>query len=597
METNLQRPQSLFLQQVRYEIPAFQRPYVWKQGDQWEPLWDDVEQLAQSILEDGETKPHFMGAVVLQQIPHPSGTIERRIVVDGQQRITTLQLLMDAIQEVLENREHSHPAKRLADLVENREEYRDGNPDNAFKVWPTVFDRVAFRHAMSNDMSATDYSASRIVQAHDYFRGQAERWLDKVSDENGTSDGAASALEKAVREKLELVVIDLGNTDDPHVIFETLNARGTPLLQSDMIKNKILRDAGVGVDYEDKASLEQHQLWPFSEDRWWTREIGRGFQRRPRIDAYLNHWLTLRNKREMKAYDEFRAFQGYAGSWQGTEQTIHDIAKDIADVGEIYRDIEDERRADIAAFLRRRNVMNVGAITPLLLWLLSVDVPQTTLTKCLNALESFLVRRVVCGYSARSYGSLFVELLARLADTSADEADKILLSFLAEQESQAGVWPRDSELRDRFVTAPLYQWLTRGRLGMLLMGIEEKLRTEKAETQEVPHNLQIEHIMPQAWRANWALPEDDNREAALERDRVIHTIGNLTLVNGRLNTALSNGPWDCKRKALDDHSVLFLNRRLVKKAPQIWDEAAIEKRAKWLFKRAVEIWPHPDTVG
>ena len=597
METNLQRPQSLFLQQVRYEIPAFQRPYVWRQGEQWEPLWDDVEQLAQSILEDGETKSHFMGAVVLQQIPHPSGTIERRIVVDGQQRITTLQLLMDAIQEVLENREHTHPAKRLADLVENREEYRDGNPDNAFKVWPTVFDRVAFRHAMSNDMSATDHAASRIVQAHDYFKGQAERWLDKASDETGTGDGAASALEKAVREKLELVVIDLGDTDDPHVIFETLNARGTPLLPSDMIKNRILHDAGVSIDYEDKISSEQHQLWPFAEDRWWTREIGRGFQRRPRIDAYLNHWLTLRNRREMKAYDEFRAFQGYAGSRQEIGQTIHDVARDIADIGEVYRDIEDERRSDIATFLRRRNVMNVGAITPLLLWLLSEDVPQTALANCLNALESFLVWRVVCGYSARSYGNLFVELLARLADAPTDEVDKILYSFLAEQESQAGVWPGDSELRDRFVTAPLYQWLTRGRLGMLLTGIEENLRTEKAEVQKVPHDLQIEHIMPQAWRTNWPLPEDSNHESVVERDRAIHTIGNLTLVNGRLNTALSNGPWDCKRKTLDDHSVLFLNRRLVSKAPQEWDEAAIEKRAKWLFKRAVEIWPHPDTVG
>ena len=97
MHTNLQRPQRLFAQTVRYEIPAFQRRYVWKQEEQWEPLWNDIEELAQSILEDGQTEPHFMGAVVLQQMQYPAGTIERRIVVDGQQRLTTLQLLIDAI--------------------------------------------------------------------------------------------------------------------------------------------------------------------------------------------------------------------------------------------------------------------------------------------------------------------------------------------------------------------------------------------------------------------------------------------------------------------------------------------------------------------
>ena len=83
METNLQRPQRLFAQPVRYEVPDFQRRYVWKQDEQWEPLWDDAADLAESIMEDGRTEVHFMGAVVLQQVPFATGTIERRVVVDG----------------------------------------------------------------------------------------------------------------------------------------------------------------------------------------------------------------------------------------------------------------------------------------------------------------------------------------------------------------------------------------------------------------------------------------------------------------------------------------------------------------------------------
>ena len=585
METHLQRPLKLFSAPIRYEIPAFQRHYVWTQEDQWEPLWDDVERLALSVLDGDQPEPHFMGAVVLQQQPVPTTTIECRIVVDGQQRLTTLQLLIDAIQEVLEDRQHTGSAKRLATLVENEEAFCD-DPDDAYKVWPTIKDRVAFRHAMSNDLSATDYEKSRIVQAHNYFTGQTVNWLDKFSEETGERDEAAVALESAVRANLEFVVIDLGDTDDPHVIFETMNARGTPLLQSDMIKNKILHDAGPDIQSEDEASL-----WPFN-DEFWSDHVGRGVQRRPRIDLYLNHWLTLRNRAEMKAYDEFRAFERYADSREKEKATIHDVAKDMVDVGEIFRDIEEVRRKDIAKFLERRKTMNVGAVTPLLLYLLSADVPQATVTNCLKVIESFLVRRVVCGYGASSYGEFFVSLISELAAQPANEADGILLSSLAKQKSRGTWWPDDEELLKKFVTEPLYQWLAQKRLRMVLTGIEEQLRTEQAETQEARQDLSIEHIMPQAWGTNWPLPDKEG-EAVVDRGRAIHTIGNLTLVNRKLNSSLSNAAWDSKRETLRDHSVLFLNKHLVNEGPRVWDEAAITRRAEWLHEKAVKVWPHP----
>lgn len=603
MQTNLRTPRNLFHQPVRYEIPAFQRRYVWKQDEQWEPLWDDVENLAQSLLEHDHAEPHFMGAIVLQQKLVAAATIERRIVVDGQQRLTTLQLLIDAIQEVLEDRGHSNPAKRLADLVDNDKEYRSGEPDHAFKVWPTVMDQVSFRHAMSNELSAQDHAASRIVQAHEYFKGQAARWLDEFRDEPEVRDRAANALDKAVSTKLEIVVIDLGTSDDPHIIFETLNARGTPLLQSDMVKNKVLHDAKSGLrDDDDEASTTENKIWPFGQDDWWAHEVGRGLQRRPRVDVFLNHWLTLRNRRVMKPYDEFRAFETYAQEREHADDTIHDIARDLGKIGSIYREVEEVQRGEIKQFLERRNVMNVGVVTPLLLWLLSAGLTAARLANCLKALESFLVRRVVCGYSARSYGDVFVELLARLAGgdsgDSADKADRILVSYLSEQTSQAALWPGDDELRERFMTAPLYPYLTRGRLRMVLAGIEEELRTNKAESGDVPGDLHIEHIMPQAWQENYPLPDHRRSDeyAADDRDRTVHTIGNLTLVNCRLNSSLSNAGWNNKRATLAEHSVLYLNKALVNEGPDVWDETEIERRAEWLHERAVNIWPHATNI-
>ena len=593
MDTTLQFPKSLFAWPVRYEIRPFQRRYVWKQEEQWEPLWDDIEALAQSIMEDGETEPHFMGAVVFQQKRSFTGTIERRIVVDGQQRLITLQLLIHAIQEVLEGRDHSCEAKRLSDLVANGEQYRNGKRNHAFKVWPTFMDRDAFRHAMSNGPPVRDRTTSRVVQAHEYFKGQAEQWLDRFPEGNKgrKRDRAASALEEAVGSKLQIVVIDLGDSDDPHAIFETLNARGTPLLQSDMVKNKLLHDAQIERSDGDPSKKER-RLWPFDQDDWWARDIGRGLQRRPRVDVYLNHWLTLRNRAEMKPYDEFSAFKNYART-----RTIKRVAADMRKIGRIYRDIEEFRRPDVARFLKRRNVMNVGVVTPLLLWLLSADLREATLENCVTALESFLVRRIVCGYHARSYGRLFVDLIAKLADNPVDRADDVLVDCLAEQTAPGTLWPDDRKLRESFLTAPLYQSLARGSLRMVLEGIEEELRTDMAESREVSGNLHIEHVMPQTWQENWPLSGDaaNHDEVVANRDRPIHTIGNLTLVTSRLNTTLSNAPWKQKRKTLSKHSVLFLNKRLVdqgSKKVNVWDEKAIRKRAKWLHEQAVRIWPH-----
>jgi len=591
IETNLRHPQDLFAQPIRYEIPPFQRRYVWREEEQWEPLWNDVEDLARLIPEDaGVAKPHFMGAVVLQQSANPTGTLVRHIVVDGQQRLTTLQILIDAAQEVLEGRGHIYPAARLAALVLNGEEFRDGDPDAAFKVWPTLVDQEAFRHAMSNEPPAAGRTDSRIAQAHEFFGNMAGQWLDRFPADEAR---AAAALEDALRTRLTLVAIDLGAEDDPHVIFETLNARGTPLLQSDMVRNRILHDAGLG-DGDGQARITA--LWPFEGDDWWTREVGRGFQRRQRIDIYLNHWLTLRTGAETKAHDEFREFGTYARGREEAGERIEDIARDIGKIGKLFRDIEDIQREDIAPFLELRKVMNAGVVTPLLLWLMSGDISSHVRSNCLMALESFLVRRVICGHSARSYGQVFTRLVGRLVKEPTDTAHSVLIGYLADRSDRTALWPDDAELLESFRTEPLYRWMARGRLLLVLKRIDAHMRTAQAETVAVPNTLQIEHIMPQGWRTHWPLVSDDGG-AEERRDRAVHTIGNLTLVNGALNKTLSNAPWGRKREALAEHSVLFLNRRLVHEGPEIWDEAAIEDRARWLHAMAVEVWPHHRAIG
>ena len=172
------------------------------------------------------------------------------------------------------------------------------------------------------------------------------------------------------------------------------------------------------------------------------------------------------------------------------------------------------------------------------------------------------------------------------------------MQYLGRQTAFANQWPDDQTLLDTFVSEPLYWSLTAGRLNLILQGIEGDLRTAWAESQAVPRSLHIEHVMPQGWQTDrWPLPENDNEDATIaRRNRLIHSIGNLTLVNQRLNSALSNAPWHQKRETLDKHTVLFLNKDLLANAPSGWDETAVADRGKRLHQAAVRVWPHAASI-
>ena len=585
MHVDILCPHALFQKDVRYEIPEFQRPYVWEQETQWEPLWNDVRNIAEEYLDSGKNQPHFMGAVVLQQQLTATNQIETRIVVDGQQRLITIQLLLDAVQEVFERRnddDSKMPARRLSLMVKNDEVYCENDHDCAFKIWPALPDTAAFRHAMHNDLPSAVHEESLIVQAHDFFKDQVSLWLDAFPEQSKARIGA---LEKTVCRLLEFVVIDLESTDEPHIIFETLNARGTPLLQSDLVKNLVL--------YKDASATVHLQSF---DDKWWRKEITQGRLQRPRIDVFLNYWIVARKHEEINANNVFTAFRQYAE--KDNAKPILDIATDIGRLGKIYRNLEEDLYAEIATFLYRRQTMQVGVVTPVLLWLFSSDVSKQQIEKGLRALESYLVRRMICHMTTKDYNKLFVALVSALEKQGATVAGDTIVEYLLAQEAHVRQWPGDQMLENAFLTTPLYRLLTRGRLRLVLEGIEEALRTKQAESQSVPRKLTIEHVMPQQWRQNWPLPEDteDKAKMAAERDRQIHTIGNLTLVNHRLNPTLSNAPWGEKRKKLAEHSVLFLNKTLLDTAPVVWDEAAITERARQLFMVASKVWPSAENI-
>lgn len=158
MEAEIVDLQTLFGKPVSYRIPQFQRPYAWKKGEQWVPLWDDVRNLADGWLrrqQNAKLRPHFMGAIVLQRQNNANSEVEKRIVVDGQQRLTTLQLLIRAAQEVFTGLNDSERATRLRRLTFNEESYRAENNDNETKIRQSNSnDKYAFQGVIRNGKKA-----------------------------------------------------------------------------------------------------------------------------------------------------------------------------------------------------------------------------------------------------------------------------------------------------------------------------------------------------------------------------------------------------------------------------------------------------------
>ncbi|NQW18758.1 MAG: DUF262 domain-containing protein [Chloroflexi bacterium] len=605
MDARILTLRALFQKDVRYQIPMFQRPYVWNQEDQWEPLWDDLRNTAEQYLEELDvvghdnaalaeerTPSHFLGAVVVKQRQTSTAEIETRDVIDGQQRLTTLQLVLDAVQQVLEERGVKAPARRLSKLVLNDEYLIGDEPDHIFKIWPTSGDQSAFRNAMRNDAETTQYSESRIVLAHEFFQLQTEQWLGEAESKIYLR---AQALETALVTLFDMVVIDLTQNDDEHIIFETLNARGTPLLASDLIKNFILYKTKTnGTDAED---LHRENLAQF-ETEWWRKEISQGRIRRPRVDAFLNYWLTMETKSEVQSSDVFPSFRNYA---EAGGYSMQELAQRMSEFGDTYERISSSNPPpDIEDFIYRCSVMNVGVITPLLLWLFSraESVPGSIdLPRALNTLESFLVRRMAGRLTTKGYNILFLDALEYVSAPSSLSPDQRLIEFLIKQDADSRYWPNDADLVRYFAELPLYRLLTRGRLRLLLEGIEVNLRSRYSESVDVPRGLTIEHVMPQKWRAYWPLDadvNDDKNELAERRDHIIHTVGNLTLVNSYLNPALSNAAWESKRVTLGEHSVLHLNKNVLEHGKSAWDEHVIRERGKKMAGIAMTIWPHGD---
>jgi hypothetical protein len=584
---------AIFGKPVHYLVPLYQRPYVWTKELQWEPLWQDVRDVADRQLDNTQANdaiPHFLGAVVLEQALVGSGMIDARSVIDGQQRLTTLQLLIAAARSLAVERSLAGPRQMFERLLFN-ENFLVKRAGDEFKVLPTQRDRPAFQEAMGDGVVASS-GGHRMHEAYRFFRASILEWASEGGDPDVFGE-RLEGLSTAVWKRLVLVTIDLDPGDNAQIIFETLNARGTPLLAADLVKNHLFQTAtiqGANID----ALYEQH--WKVLDSDWWREEIQQGRLKRPRLDTFINHWLAMVGDHEVVSHQLFPEFKRYLGA--GPKQAS-DVLADLERYARVYETFEKEPVAsELGQFLYRLNTLEVTTAYPALLWLLGPEGLTDTQEQrvAFRAIESWLVRRMLARQTTKNYNVVFLAMLKRVRDAAVARGTGPLgqdvVDFLSGLTGESQFWPAAASVLTSLRTLPAYSVFPRGRLRMVLEALERGMYTGLTERVVLPTDLTIEHVLPQEWSTNWPLPDGaDPFQARLDRDLAKHRLGNLTLVTGKLNPKMSNAAWLEKRAALREYSVMRISTDI--RNADTWDEASIAERGERLASLTLSVWTRP----
>lgn len=603
MDTQVRTPQAIFMQPQRLLVPLFQRPYVWNEERQWEPLWRDLERIATHLQKypDKPPQPHFLGAVVFQQELTKTSDLQQRTVIDGQQRLTTLQILLDAIHAEITLANIVVPAARLDPLIRNGEAFCR-NEEDRFKVWPTNRDRAAFNEVMAATppiaYDSLEHKSSRLTKAHRFFSMRCKEWLEKGSD----IKSQAESIERTARDFLQIVVIDLAANENAQEIFETLNARGAQLTAADLIKNFVFQKL-----LESNADVESaySKYWQQFETAFWEQEVSAGRVKQPRSSVFLNHWLIAKTGEEVLAREVFSRFKIYAESRIDTPMSL--LVQEIHRSAEIYRKfIEEAEGIDgpldrISLFVYRAKTLESEVVKPVLLNMLErkASIPIDEMDLALDVLESWLTRRMLVRASTKAYNQILAEVVNVLHADSNNRPGTALQKYFASQTADSAYWPDDEEVKNTLMMMPIYRKLSRGRLRMVLEAIEDyrrgwvKGQTSAAGMRIRRNTYAIEHVMPQSWEKHWLLPEGiaDN-----ERDASVQKLGNLTLLTKKLNSSVSNRAWlgeGGKASHFKEKDVLLLNSNLLDLSADGWDDERIEARTEAMVDAVINIWQVP----
>jgi uncharacterized protein with ParB-like and HNH nuclease domain len=525
----------------QYVIPLFQRPYSWG-TKQWLTLWQDLVELC------AEDKPrnHFIGSIVTMPSKSVPEGVTKFILIDGQQRLTTILVLLAVVRDKARKLPGNLGDKIDDLLLKNR--HQDGA--DVYKLLATQVDRAGFAAIID---CSTLPAEGQIAKAFEFF----EKKLRLKPDVN------LEKLYTVIGKNLVLVSIVLDKDDNPYLIFESLNAKGQPLAQADLIRNYFFMR--IHVQAQEKLFAEH---WLPMQER-----LGGD------LTEYIRHFL-MRDGKNIKQADVY--FTLKESIEDRSEEEIVSYLQDMSTFSRYYEKLLDpagEKSPRIVARLTRLNRFEATTAYPFLLNVYhdyaTRKLSEDDFAAVLDVLETFLIRRFICNVPTHGLNRMFASLYGQ-----AIRGGNLLEG--AKQVLRDKNFPSDEIFREQFAAGRLYGGGERlGKAKLILERLEMSFRHKEAIDSAL---LTVEHVMPQTPTEWWKRELGDDWEET--HDTWLDTVGNLTLTG--YNPELSNSDFPTKRAILAK-SHLELNRYFSQ--VETWDEQAVSRRGEDLSERAVEIWP------
>ena len=555
-ETNLLK----FLEpRNQFFIPIFQRRYSWEKRHR-EQLWDDVLRIGQNH----EILSYFLGSIVhMRDGVAPIGTVSRFLVIDGQQRLTTLSLLILALGKVIDK--HRSEIGITQDQLSNFYLFNNmTDGELRYKLLLTPPDKNILIQLLEGRIDFNELPgdvSSQLLENYRFF-------------ETKLNPGNLEAVYAGIQ-KLMIVEIILESPDDnPQLIFDSLNSTGLELSQADRIRNYVLM--GQGSDFQNKLY----------GDYWFPMEQRFGDGYANWFDLFIRDYLTLETRQIPKINRVYEKFKAHIPNTTDSKTLDMIIAKifcyskyyvnfallqeDDSDLQECFKDIQDLR---------------AGVARPFLLEIYEDyaqgEIERAEIIEILRLVESYVFRRAICSIPPNSLNKVFASLMTKVDKSNYLESLKV--AFLNQRYKQR--YPSDAEFKRELLIKDVYNFKLCSYLLCKLESHEHKESFDAAE-------YTIEHVMPQ----NPKLSDEWKKELGGNwqkiQEKYLHTVGNLTLTG--YNPELSDSSFT-EKKDLDPggfrDSRLRLNVKLVQ--TKQWNEAAIQARAEELAKKACKIWIYP----
>ncbi|KEY38698.1 hypothetical protein BB434_06955 [Helicobacter pylori] len=536
-------------QNNQFVIPIYQRLYSWKK-EQCEQLWDDIIKTGGN----DQIKGHFIGSIlyVRDDDTHSSPLL----IIDGQQRLTTITLLFIALRDHL-NDEDEFLEKFSREKIESYLINSDKDGDKKFRLILSESDKDTLLSLIDENKRKPSELSLKIMENFKLF----EEWIRKNTDKLET-------IFKGL-EKLMIVWIALKKEkDDPQLIFESMNSKGIELTQTDLIRNYIVMETEV-----EKQEDFYNGYWRAMEENFKQNET--------LFNQFVRHYLTIKTGKIpniKKVYEDFKDYQQKEGI--EIEDLLKDLQKYCGYFCQIVFNKEDNK--DLNQALSFLVDLEMDVVYPLLLELYS-DYKDGVLSKqdfipIIYLIESYICRRAVCGLGTNSLNKVFPSFAKHIQKDEYFKSLKAHFGYLTEKQR----FPNNDEFKEHFITIDFYHFK---KTKYFLERLESFNTNESVNTQKCT----IEHIMPQTLTEEWKRDLGENFQAI--HDKYLHTIGNLTLTG--YNKEYRNNSFQEKRDMEKGfkQSPLRLNQSL--EDLESFGEKEIEERANDLADWALKIWTYP----